>query len=233
MIDFHSHILPCMDDGSKDVAQSIEMLTRLGEQGIDTVVATPHFYAANESVDEFLKRRNDSYAKLKSELPDGLPTVLLGAEVYFYSGIGNLSGLESLCIEGTDILLLEMPFLTWSSYTMGELHDIACTRAVTVALAHIDRYMHMQRPGIWSALTSYGVIFQVNADCFASFRTRSKAVKMLDSGAIQMLGSDCHNMSSRAPDFEVAFKYLTKKLGEKFTEIYRERSRFILSNHKK
>lgn len=43
MTDFHTHILPAIDDGSKSVAESIEMLTALSEQGISRVVATPHF----------------------------------------------------------------------------------------------------------------------------------------------------------------------------------------------
>lgn len=43
MIDFHSHVLPCMDDGSKSTEESIQMLSMLREQGVETVVATPHF----------------------------------------------------------------------------------------------------------------------------------------------------------------------------------------------
>ena len=60
MIDWHSHILPGMDDGSKDPEESIAMLDMLEQQGIDTVIATPHFYANEETTEEFLGRRKVS-----------------------------------------------------------------------------------------------------------------------------------------------------------------------------
>ena len=63
MIDFHTHILPNVDDGSKGVEESTLMLTRLFEQGVNKVIATPHFYANDESVDEFLLRRNAAFEK--------------------------------------------------------------------------------------------------------------------------------------------------------------------------
>ena len=58
--DWHSHILPNVDDGSRDVAESLKLLEMLAEQGVGKVIATPHFIADNESVSAFIKRRNDS-----------------------------------------------------------------------------------------------------------------------------------------------------------------------------
>ena len=55
MIDFHSHILPEMDDGSKDVKMSLAMLQMEREQGVTEVVFTPHFYAQQDTVAHFLK----------------------------------------------------------------------------------------------------------------------------------------------------------------------------------
>ena len=55
MIDWHSHILPKLDDGSEDLKQSLDMLAMLAEQGVQRVVATPHFRANKESVDAFLQ----------------------------------------------------------------------------------------------------------------------------------------------------------------------------------
>ncbi|MCD8379114.1 MAG: histidinol-phosphatase, partial [Lachnospiraceae bacterium] len=48
MIDFHSHFLPGLDDGSKSVEESLEMLALSWESGVDRIVATPHFYASKE-----------------------------------------------------------------------------------------------------------------------------------------------------------------------------------------
>ena len=65
MIDFHTHILPKVDDGSRSLEQSLAMLNELKKQGVKKLVATPHFYANDESVESFLERRNRVYAELK------------------------------------------------------------------------------------------------------------------------------------------------------------------------
>ena len=65
MIDFHTHILPGMDDGSKDVRESVSMLRLEGKRGIDTVCLTPHFYAEQNSPEQFLERRKRAWQKLK------------------------------------------------------------------------------------------------------------------------------------------------------------------------
>ena len=57
MVDFHSHILPALDDGSSSVEESIALLKMLSEQGVSAVCATPHFNANRTTVDEFLAAR--------------------------------------------------------------------------------------------------------------------------------------------------------------------------------
>lgn len=64
MIDFHSHILPGIDDGSASVEESLKLLEMLAEQGVKTVVATPHFYPDRTSVSDFLRRRDAAYQRL-------------------------------------------------------------------------------------------------------------------------------------------------------------------------
>ena len=73
MIDFHSHILPLMDDGSRSVEESCKMLEELSSQGVTKVAATPHFSANNETVEKFLERRKSSFGMLKEGLTDNMP----------------------------------------------------------------------------------------------------------------------------------------------------------------
>ena len=79
MIDWHCHLLPQIDDGSKDVEQSLEILASLSEQNIDTVIATPHFFVNDESPDSFFERRSEAYEKLKERLTSSSPEMLRGA----------------------------------------------------------------------------------------------------------------------------------------------------------
>ena len=69
-IDFHTHILPGIDDGSRNVEMSLRMLAAQREQQVDEIVATPHFYAQKDSVEEFLLRRQRSYEKLKTKMAE-------------------------------------------------------------------------------------------------------------------------------------------------------------------
>lgn len=216
MIDFHSHILPKMDDGSRNVEESLLMLNALAEQGISRVIATPHFYANDESVSEFLNRRQVSFERLKVSMSDDMPQVKLGAEVRFYEGISRLEGLESLCIEGTRLLLLEMSMQRWTEYTLKEITDISCRGKVVPVLAHLERYMNFQRADDLNGLLANGVLVQVNASFISKFLTRRKAIGLLKNGAVHFLGSDCHNMSDRAPDIGDAFKIIENKLGKEF-----------------
>jgi protein-tyrosine phosphatase len=68
MIDFHTHVLPGIDDGSRDIAMTERMLEMEMEQGITRVIATPHFYAHRRSVDSFLERRSAAYEEVQKLL---------------------------------------------------------------------------------------------------------------------------------------------------------------------
>lgn len=125
MIDFHSHILPAMDDGSKNTEESLAMLNSLKQQGVKCVVATPHFYANDDSVDSFLERRQKSFDKVKTEFDGEYPQILLGAEVRYYEGLSKLERLSDLCIQESKLLLVEMPSGRWTEYVLNELLNLS------------------------------------------------------------------------------------------------------------
>ena len=89
MIDFHTHILPGIDDGSRNSEESIQMLNLEQEQGITKIVFTPHFYANRNSVERFLKRREASYERLLSKVPEEISqrySVLPGSRGLLFPG---------------------------------------------------------------------------------------------------------------------------------------------------
>ena len=214
MIDFHLHILPAMDDGSKNEQESIAMLTELKNQGITRVIATPHFYANGESVSAFLSRRQKSFEKLN--LNSDFPQVVLGAEVRYYEGISRLADLTKLCISGTDLLLLEMPSAKWTDFVIKELISLASNGNITLVLAHIERYIFMQPKSVFADLLNSGVLMQINASFINGFFTRRKALKLLGSDMAHFVGSDCHNTTDRAPEMKSAVSHIAKGLGEDF-----------------
>ena len=219
MIDFHSHVLPRVDDGSRSIAESIAMLRSMKAQGVEKVIATPHFLANNESVDSFISRRNKSYNALMEQEPNG-PEILLGAEIKYYDGISRLPDLKKLRIEDSRLLLLEMPFSQWTEYAIKEIIDIAGRGKITLVLAHIDRYVHMQKRDTLPRLLENGVLFQANTSFFTSYFIQHKAPTMLMHGQIHFIGSDCHNMTERVPNTAKAVDVIRKKLGDDFAYDY-------------
>ena len=213
MIDFHSHILPGIDDGSKSVKMSLQMLSAMRDQSIDTVIATSHFYATQRSPRRFLERREQAWDLLAPELPDSAPDIILGAEVLYFPGISHMAELPQLCFEGTNILLLEMPFDSWTEYCIREVRELARSGEFTILLAHIERYYYKQPVSVWDDFLSEGVLMQSNADFFLPFRARRKALKLLREGRIHLLGTDAHNTSARAPRMAEAVAMIRKHLG--------------------
>ena len=218
MIDWHSHILPEMDDGSKNVEESLCLMKMLAEQGVDTVIATPHFYANDESVDSFLERRAVSYEKLQTQLSDSLPEVLLGAEVSYYPGISRMADLKRLKIEKTQLLLLEMPMSKWKEYTVNELMELSCAGEMMIVLAHVERYLSHQSSEVLERLSDSSLLMQVNAAFFTQLSSRRKALRLLGDGVIRFLGSDTHNTKTRPPLIGKAVEVIQKKFGDGFIE---------------
>ena len=216
MIDFHSHILPAMDDGSESVQISLQMLESLKLQGIKRVVATPHFYANDDSVESFLERRRLSFQELKTEYGADSPEILLGAEVRYYEGLSKLEKLSELCIQGSNMLLIEMFSGRWSEYVVSELLNLSAQGKVTVVLAHIERYMDYQSTDVFERLLANNVLMQVNAEFVTGFFTKRKALRLFKNERLHFIGSDCHNMTSRPPEIAKAYELIGKKIGRHF-----------------
>lgn len=206
MIDMHSHVLPHMDDGSGSVQESLELLRQLKEQGIRRVCATSHFYSEENSPEEYLKRRTAAAGELKAAMPAGFPSLRLGAEVYYFNGISQSSEIEALRLEGTELLLLEMPFQPWTNQMVAEVCRLNSRTGIQVLLAHVERYMRWQSGNTWDALLANRVLTQCNAEYFLHWRTRRKALRLLQAGRVHFIGSDCHNLKARPPKIGAALK---------------------------
>ncbi len=218
MTDFHTHILPEIDDGSRSTSESIEMLEKMSSSGIKRVVATPHFYANQNSIDEFLKKRDEAYEKLKPFLKEDFPKIVLGAEVRYYDSISSLEHLDKLCIEGTNLLLLEMPFSKWSRFSVDELLSLCLSGKFTVVIPHIERYLPFQDKRQIEMLFANGMLAQTNANVFFDFFSRKKAIRNLKNQRAQFLGSDCHNLTTRPPNLATAVEVIKNKLGKEFVD---------------
>ncbi len=232
LVDVHSHILPGIDDGSPDVETSLKMIEALQSQGARAIVLTPHYYSDSISYEDFVARRDNALHLLEKSLPPGSPKLIPAAEVYITKYLLNNSNLDALKIGNTDYALIEHPFsCDFSQETYDRLLSLNYDYGIKPILAHIERYPAFMDDG--DLLDSYiemGCIAQVNISSFvdSSRSLRKKLFKYLESGRIHLIGTDCHNLSSRKPDFETGVNAIIKKCGAEAVDLL-ERNANILT----
>lgn len=214
MVDFHTHVLPRMDDGSKSSDMSVEMLHRMSGYGTDLVVSTSHYYGQRESVESFLERRAASFERLSAKLDEKCPQILLGSETAFFFGIEEEERLDELCIEGTRTLLLEMPFQPWTDYELNAVASLCFDREMNVVLAHLERFVDFQKgTDVIERMLALPVRVQINAETVLPMLRRGRWIRMFAERRAHILGSDSHNLTSRAPNLGEARAMIHKKAG--------------------
>lgn len=232
LVDVHSHILPGIDDGSPDVETSLKMIEALQSQGARAIVLTPHYYSDSISYEDFVARRDNALHLLEKSLPPGSPKLIPAAEVYITKYLLNNSNLDALKIGNTDYALIEHPFsCDFSQEIYDRLLSLNYDYGIKPILAHIERYpAFMDDADLLDSYIEMGCIAQVNISSFvdSSRSLRKKLFKYLESGRIHLIGTDCHNLSSRKPDFETGVNAIIKKCGAEAVDVL-ERNANILT----
>lgn len=228
MIDIHTHILPCIDDGSQSVEESLEILDVMEKSGVNKVVATPHYYGEMSTVDDFLKNRQVAYEKIIDKKPENID-IVLGAEVLLEYNL-HKKDLKKLAIEGTDYILIEMPYGKWDPWVFDELFKISARHGLDIIIAHIERYSGITTRENMRMLRKMKLLFQVNVDNLGGFFRKSDAMQYIKDGVADFIGSDCHNMTTRPPCLEKACKKIASKCGKEAVDKFMENARKMLQN---
>ena len=234
MVDLHTHILCGVDDGARTVEDSLQMLRMEREQGVDTVVLTPHFYRDRQRPEHFLDARKRAAETLFGAVDaldaaekETMPQMILGAEVAWRPNMSQWEDLDAFCIAGTRNLLLELPFVPWDAHLCNALYDLMNRTGVTPILAHLERYIPLQDKGQVREILSLGLPAQITAQQFLHHRTRGNALKALKNWAY-VVATDCHDCKDRKPAMADAMAVVQKRLGRHTVEALDETARSLL-----
>ena len=229
-IDMHSHILPGIDDGSRSIEESLEMLDALAENGTDIVVATPHFYCTEQSISKFLERRNAAYENLEPHLKAEHPQIILGAEVLYDPVLVGNEDISKLVIQGTDFVLFEMPYQKITPDIISNISKIVDFMDVKLLIAHIERYLHFTSFSDLSKLMDLDVLGQINVKSLMRHSSKKACFKLIKKGYVHALGTDYHRFNNPVPHIRDAVEILDKKFGKGFTNHLIKNEAYILKN---
>lgn len=220
MVDLHTHILPGMDDGAKNVDESLRLIRMEMEQGVDSVAVTPHFHCEEEKPADFAARRNAAMKKLEEGLQKARITmpILPGAEVYATPRLLDISDYSPLCYRGTRYMLVELPTIRYSEWIPEVFYRLKLHN-ITPILAHAERYpYYAEKVENLYKLVASGVLVQVNAGSVVrSKTTRNIIYRYLKLNLVHLIASDTHSVLQRPPNVGQARTILQHRYGSSLT----------------
>ena len=204
-----------MDDGAKDIDASLRLLSMMKEQGITDVIATPHFDANSDNLDDYLLKIHDAKNLLTAASKGlDLPTFYLGSEVYYFQGIGKSAGIRALSLCGSSYLLLELPIHTIDEKMINDILDLRETLGIIPIIAHVERlYGERGFKKLCNLFANGSAHAQVNAASVLKGSYRKITRKLIKSGLITFIATDAHSPDGRPPVMDQAMKQITTDFG--------------------
>ena len=216
MIDIHTHILPETDDGARDLEESLGMARVAVEDGIASIVATPHAGPGNTVTKGCITEKVAALQKALDE--SGIPVKLYaGAEVYIDLDLARMIAEErAFTINGGRYLLLELPFQQYPLYTEQVIFELQI-RGINVIIAHPERNTAIQDdPNRVADLVHHGVLMQITSSSLLGdfgARVQKVAETMLQRGFGHIISSDAHSLYFRPPTLSQAVDHAAKFVG--------------------
>ena len=223
-IDIHSHVIPCVDDGSQSIEQSVKMLEIAASEGISTIIATPHQKADRRCVTpEGIVKRIEILQKKADELK--IPVKLFpGNEIFYRHGLGELLELKKIrTLADSHYVLVE--FLPGEDF--GYIRD-ALNRLISFGywpvVAHVERYLNVVKnlQKAEELKEDTGCYFQVNAASVMGnhgFGEKAVARKLLKQGTVDFIGTDAHRSEGRrSPRLRECAGWIQKRLGKDYAD---------------
>lgn len=214
MIDIHTHILPNVDDGSKSLEESIELLRSEVNNGVTRVILTPHQNARIKTKNELINK----FIEFQKEID--FIEIYLGSEIYYYDDlINDLDNDNILTINNSKYLLIE-----FSTRTETNIPDIVyeiVLRGYKPIIAHIERYPYLKLDD-YKMIKENGGLIQINSSAINDKYYKKRIKILLKNKLIDFVASDCHNTKSRNVDFSYIKKIIEKKYNDQYEHIFND-----------
>lgn len=222
MIDFHTHILPNIDDGSRSIEETFNLIEEAKKAGFEKIVLTPHYIEDYYETDVAEREvwldaitKNLSVKKFDGDL-------YLANEIYMTENIMKLlENAKASTINNTSYVLFELPLNAEPLNLYDVIYEMQQNKIVPV-LAHPERYTFMQKePELIYDLVQKGVLMQSNYGSFiGQYGKKAQVIakKMLENNLVHFLGSDVHREKTIYPHIPEILKEIESIIGEERLE---------------
>lgn len=235
MIDIHCHILPGVDDGSKDLEESLEMAKIAHSEGIKKIVNTSHYHPSFEyETGEVVLEKLNSFNKLLKEKNIDLE-VIMGNELYYTPDIiEELEHLDFNTMGNSKHILIEFPPLNVPQNLADIVYEIKL-KGYTPILAHVERYARIEdNPNIIYDCIKEGALIQINASSIIGKNgkeTKNLCTLLLDHSMVHLVGSDAHSATRRRPLMRESYDYVRSNYEKDYADdLFSRNSNCIIEN---
>lgn len=235
MIDFHTHIIPNIDDGSRSIEETFNLIKEAKEVGFDGIVLTSHYI---ENYYETDAPERDVWVKAIS---DNLKSTGIETDLYLANEIYLSENMMNLLIEGkastinnSSYVLFEMPLNVEPMNLYDVIYSLQENKIIPV-LAHPERYSFVQKePELINDLIEKGVLMQANyGSILGQYGEKAEIIvrKFFEANMIHFLGSDVHRQNTIYKRIPKALNEIRDIVGaEKLEELTTKNPMLALNN---
>lgn len=235
MVDTHNHILFDIDDGSRNIEESIVLLKQMEKIGFNKIILTPHYIKGTEHTSSNLEKEY-KLNQLKEKLKENKINIelYLGNEIFITDNIVELLKNDNVSsVNNSRYVLIELPFESEIIGLADILYELRYNKLIPI-IAHPERYTYFQNDiNKIDALREEGTLFQVNYSSILGFygKDAKKTMKyLLKNGYVDFFGTDIHRVSKTyvLDNFKKIEKKITRIIGiEEYQKIMKNSQKII------
>ena len=230
-IDIHCHLLHGVDDGATDLEDAKALLRMAWEDGVGTVVLTPHYRGRfRQNTPEDLAR---ALAELERCKPEGME-LFLGNEVSFEPDVSEkLREGRVLTLAGGPYVLLEFSVLSTAAQVLAGVEEILSGGMIPV-IAHAERYpVFLKDRRLVGTVLHLGALIQINAESIMGedgLAVKWFCRRLLKDRCVHFVASDAHDQIHRTPRLGDCYRLVRERYGKEYADaLFRENARVVLS----
>ena len=235
MIDFHTHILPNIDDGSKSIEETFNLIKEAEKAGFKKIISTSHYLEKYYEVDVIERKAwIDTLNKTIKERNEEIE-LYLGNEIYFSDNIISLleEG-KATTINNTSYLLFELQLNAKPFNIYNIIYELLEYKLIPV-LAHPERYTFVQsEPELVYDLIQKGVLMQCNyGSIIGQYGKKAQIIvkKLYENNMVHFLGTDVHKQNTIYERIPEILPQISEIIGEeKLEEITTLNAQKVLEN---